>query len=171
MNLFKIKLYLLINMDINYLSDEEIVNEQNSNNKNNENYDNIYDEMCNDEEYDEEYDEDEEYNEEKNQYLKQQKIIILNALQKKQNYILDEENPTIVIKKNTQVNKNMNVTELNIHIDKIIKESTPAKFVSSRFLQKKQNSNDNDDNIIKFEITKRTFNPRLPPFFQRKYNN
>jgi hypothetical protein len=168
-------------MDINYLSDEEIVNEQNSNNKNNENYDNIYDEMYNDEMYndemynDEEYNDecdDDEYNKEKNEYFEQQQILILNALQKKQNYILNEETLTPTIKKNTQVNKNMNITELNIHIDEIIKKSTPAKFISSRFLQKKQDSNNSNsnDNIIRNEI-KRTFNPRLPPFFQKKYNN
>jgi hypothetical protein len=143
-------------MDINYLSDDEKESDITSKNL-------IDDYMP----YDSE--EDGEMDEEEIEYLRQQNIIIMNALNKKtfdDEYFVEKEK----VKKNEnpkelKKSKSMNIGEFHSYIDGIIKEKQPKKFVSSRFLEKKKliDSNCTDHPT---EINKRTFNPRLPPYFE-----
>jgi len=158
MNLFKI-IMLFIDMDINYLSDDE--QESNINSKNhNDDYMPYYSE------------EDEEMDEEEIEYLRQQNIIIMNALNKKTSenneYFVEKEkvkkyeNP-----KEIKKSKSMNMGEFHNYINDIIKEKQPKKFVSSRFLEKKKLTESNSNTISQpIENNKRTFNPRLPPYFE-----
>jgi hypothetical protein len=164
MNLFKI-IMLIIIMDINYLSDDEQESNINSKNRND-------DYMP----YDSE--EDEEMDDEEIEYLRQQNIIIMNALNNKTSdyneyYVEKEkvkkhENP-----KEIKKNKSMNMGEFHNYINDIIKEKQPKKFVSSRFLEKKKLTETNSNTCSQtIENNKRTFNPRLPPYFEvhQRYN-
>ncbi len=157
-------------MDINYLSDDEKQNEINNIKDNNDNYNNYLPYSS----------EDEEMDEDEIEYLQQQNIIIINALNKKTfdvDTYLDKDTKE---KKNEKFkepkkNKNMNVGEFNNYINKIIKDNQPKKFVSNRFLDKKKLMDSNTTTIItnkSIEINKRKFNPRLPPYFEvhQKYN-
>jgi hypothetical protein len=148
-------------MNIDYLSDDENIIEEKINNEYN-NYNCIpYEE--------EEYDDDEEYNE----YINQQNLLILNAINKKilstpDLYSIKKEDDDIIDtnEKLIKVSKNMSLDNFNKHMDKVIQDAQPKKFISQRLLDKKQltESTVNEKKImIEF---KRHFNPRLPPYFQ-----
>lgn len=155
-------------MDINYLSDDDEKEIIKKNNK----YDNDY-LPPND------YDEEEELDEEELEYLKQQHIIIMNAAQNKSifdtNFFSYEEKERLkekdVIKNiKNEKDKYMTIKDFNKLIDKKNKENEPKKFISKRSLEKKKISE--SENINKIIEYKRTFNPRLPPYFEinKRYN-
>ena len=154
-------------MDINYLSDDEKDNNIKSKNLND---DYIDDYMS--------YNSEEEMDEEEIEYLRQQNIIIINALNKKisnndEVFVLKErikknENP-----KEPKKNKSMNIGEFHSYINEIEKEKQPKKFVSNRFLEKKKLTGSTTTTISQpIEINRRSFNPRLPPYFEvhQRYN-
>jgi hypothetical protein len=152
-------------MDINYLSDDEVQNDKNSVKYDSNNYNDYLP-------YSE--DDEEEMDEEEIEYFRQQNIIIMNALNKKSfdgDIDFVKENK-IEKSKEPKKNKNMNVGEFNNYINEIIKEKQPKKFVSNRFLEKKKFIDTNSTNNKLIEISKRKFNPRLPPYFEvyPKYN-
>ena len=163
MNLFKIIILVTV-MDINYLSDDEKDNNIKSKNLND---DYIDDYMS--------YNSEEEMDEEEIEYLRQQNIIIFNSLNNKNfeniEYFVEKEKLKTQENHKESNKKSMNIGEFNNYINEIIKETQPKKFVSNRFLEKKkltdsQNKNQSTENI------KRTFNPRLPPYFEiyKRYN-
>jgi len=161
MNLFKIILLFKI-MDINYLSDDEKDN-------------NIKSKTLNDD-YIDDYmpynSEEEEMDEEEIEYLRQQNIIIMNALNKKisenNEYFVEKEK---VVKyenpKESKKNKSMNMGEFHTYLNEIENEKKPKKFVSNRFLEKKKLTDSKNTTVSQpIENNKRTFNPRLPPYFE-----
>ena len=162
-------------MDINYLSDDDEKQKQLANIKYSEN-----DDYNNYLPYEE--NEDEELDEDEIEYLKQQHEIIMNAANKKSLFDTNifsfeekekkrnkelERNKEIErnkeLEKNKEKDKNMNVKEFNKYIDNIIKEKQPKKFISKRSLEKKKISDSETNNQVEY---KRTFNPRLPPYFE-----
>ena len=86
------------------------------------------------------------------------------------NNVIYEENT--LSKKNTfklTNKKAISLNELNNYKDKKIEDKKPKKFVSKRSMEKK--NLELPKNIIK-EESKRTFNPRLVPyFFSDEYKN
>jgi hypothetical protein len=142
----------------NYLSDDEDNTELN-----NQEYDNQEDDY--DEELDEEY----------QQELLRQKMIVYNKLKEKENNIIKvkseeniKENNIVKVKSEENIkdnikkqNSKLNLNTLNEYIDNIIMENKPKKFISSRVSNKKK-----DEPIIKEIIKKRSFSPRLEPYFK-----
>jgi hypothetical protein len=133
-------------MDYNeYLSDDEIISDENENTIYDINGMPIYQE-----------DED-EYNE---------MLKIINNKEINSN-TTDELFVTKVDKKCKEIKefkkKSLTITDLNILLDKKMEQSKPAKFLSKRNLEKKEHSN--SINVEQKVYKKRCFNPRLPPYF------
>ena len=110
-----------------------------------------------------------------NEYINQQNLIILNAIKKKSlsepnlySTKKDDDKKIIITnEKQVKVSKNMSLSNFNKHLDKIIQDTQPKKFISKRSFDKKQLTDStniiDEKNIIEF---KRQLNPRLPPYFQ-----
>lgn len=148
-------------MDINYLSDDEKQNHMKSIKYENNDYNDYLPYNS---------DNDEEIDEEELEFLKQQNIIIMDAIHKKSfdTYTYTQFDKDIKEKKieKLQEKKSMNVNDFNNYVNKIIQEKQPKKFVSNRFLDKKKliDSKSIDQSIDLKNIRK--FNPRLPPYFE-----
>ena len=179
MNLFKIKLLFIIIMNVNYLSDDENSIEETVQNINR--YDqytsdyvdsNVYDEnnqYYEDNENDEDYENEEDYKRVEEEYIKEQNILVLNAINKKSlisDEIVDDELIKSENNKTPKVSKYMSINDLNIKMNKIIEDTQPKKFISKRFLEKKQLDDNNISTKKVIVNIKRMFNPRLPPYFQ-----
>lgn len=146
-------------MDYNeYLSDDEIISEENENK--NIIYDNNGMPI-----YQEDEEDEEEYNEMRR---------IVNNKQFTEN--MDDKLFVSKIEKKPKkikelINKSLSLYDLNIMIDKKIENLKPIKFVSKRSLEKRDNSN-SFINAEKLCDKKRCFNPRLPPYYlSDRYNN
>jgi hypothetical protein len=137
-------------MDYNeYLSDDEVISEENENTIYDINGMPIYQE------------DEEEYNE--------MRRIVSN---KQFNSNIDDELFASNIEKKPKEikeikefkKKSLSINDLNILLDKKIEELKPIKFISKRILEKKDSSNLNIV-VEKIIYKKRCFNPRLPPYF------
>jgi hypothetical protein len=137
-------------MDYNeYLSDDEVISEENENT--------IYD--INGMPI---YQEDEE------EYIEMRRIVSnkqLNLNIDDELFVSNIEKKPKEIKEIKEIKKkSLSINDLNILLDEKIEKSKPIKFISKRSLEKRDNSNLNTV-VEKIIYKKRCFNPRLPPYF------
>lgn len=157
-------------MDVNYLSDDDCIIDNQPEDDYGINYAGYDSEEFNDEMMDEE--ERKEYIEYQ-EYLKQQQILLWeNSMRKNSSeatlYFQEKEKKVKEQKDKMQKkNKSMNFTEFNEYADKLVESNKPKKFVSQRLVEKKGvTSTDEQKKEEPSKCNRRTFNPRLPPYFK-----